>query len=94
MAPGMFVWLRGYDRQLWYPLNNLGRNSYHLEALGAICHYKAEKIAQRPIPKPKVKDAIQSISEYMDSDMARPIPQKDYSGSQKRGVKKMKKAKA
>ncbi len=92
LAPGMFTWLRGHDRDLWYPLNNLGRNSYHLEALGAICHYKAEKMAQRPIPKPKVADACGSIQEYMNSDMARPIPQMDYSGSKKRGVKKMKTA--
>ena len=92
LAPGMFVWLRGHDRELWYPLNNLGRNSYHLEALGAICHYKAEKLAKRPIPKPKVVDACKSIQEYMSSDMARPIPQIDYSGSKQRGVKKMKTA--
>ncbi len=28
LAPAQFVWLRGYDRTLWYPLNNLGRQSY------------------------------------------------------------------
>ena len=92
LAPAMFVWLRGHDRALWYPLNNLGRNSYHLEALGAICHYKAEKMAQRPIPRPKVQNAVGAITEYMESDMARPIPQMDYTGSGERGIKKMKTA--
>ncbi|MEM6780670.1 MAG: type IV secretion system protein [Pseudomonadota bacterium] len=92
LAPAQFVWMRGFDRTLWYPLNNLGRNSYHLEALGAVCHYKAEKLAKRPIPKPKVKDAASSIAEYMQSDQARPVPQIDYTGSKKRGVKKMKTA--
>ncbi len=90
LAPAQFVWLRGYDRNLWYPLNNLGRQAYHIEAMGAMAHFKAEKMTQRPIPKPKVGDAIGSISEYMNSARARPIPQLDYSKSKKRGVKQPK----
>ncbi|MCB9982993.1 MAG: type IV secretion system protein [Rhodospirillales bacterium] len=88
LAPAQFVWLRGHDRTLWYPLNNLGRQSYHLEAIGAMSHYKAEKMTQRPIPVPKLADAVETISEYMGSRRARPIPQLDYSKSSKRGVKK------
>ncbi len=88
LAPAQFVWLRGHDRTLWYPLNNQGRQSYHMEALGAICHYKAEKLTQRPIPVPKLEDAVSTITEYMASSRARPVPQLDYSGSKKRGVKK------
>ena len=57
-----------------------------------MAHYKAEKLAQRPIPRPKMKDALQSITEYMESTRARPIPQIDYSGSKKRGIKKLKTA--
>ncbi|MCB1557156.1 MAG: type IV secretion system protein [Alphaproteobacteria bacterium] len=88
MAPAQFVWLRGHDRLLWYPLNNLGRQAFHMEALGAMSHYKLEKRTMRPIPKPKVDDAVTSITDYMSSDRARPIPQLDYSGSKKRGIKK------
>lgn len=90
LAPAQFVWLRGFDRDLWYPLNNLGRQSFHMEALGAICHYKAEKQVQRPIPRPKVDDAVKSLTEYISSSNARPIPTLDYSKSKKRGVKKIK----
>ena len=43
MAPAQFVWLRAHDRALWYPLNNLGRQSFHMESLGAMSHYRAEK---------------------------------------------------
>ncbi|MCB1557494.1 MAG: type IV secretion system protein [Alphaproteobacteria bacterium] len=89
LAPSQFLWLRAYDRVLWYPLNNLGRQAYHLEALGALCHYKAEKMAQRPIPRPKMEDAVKSITEYMASDNARPIPPLDYSNSKKRAIKKV-----
>lgn len=90
LAPAQFLWLRGLDRLLWYPLNNLGRQSYHMEAVGAICHYKAEKTAQRPIPRPKMEDAVKSISEYIASSASRPIPALDYSKSKKRAIKKVK----
>lgn len=92
LAPAQFVWLRAYERSLWYPLNNLGRQSLHMEALGATAHYKAEKLAQRPIPRPKVLDSVKTLTEYMESTRARALPQLDYSNSKKRGVKKLKKA--
>ncbi len=79
MAPAQFVWLRGYDRALWYPLNNLGRQSFHMEAMGAMSHFKAERVTQRPIPVPKVGDAIKTIKEYMASSRARPVPPLDRS---------------
>ena len=88
LAPATFVWLRGHDRTLWYPMNNLGRQSFHMEAIGAMSHYKAEKMTQRPIPVPKLEHAVETITEYMASNRARPIPQIDYSKSKKRGVKK------
>lgn len=87
MAPAQFVWLRAHDRALWYPLNNLGRQSYHMEALGAMAHFKAERMTQRPIPVPKVDGAVQTIREYMASRRARPIPVLDYSRSKKKAVK-------
>jgi intracellular multiplication protein IcmP len=92
LAPSQFLWLRAYDRALWYPLNNLGRQAFHMEALGAMSHYRAEKLTGRPIPKPKLNDAIESISEYMNSPQARPIPQLDYSKSKRKGIKKPKSA--
>lgn len=93
LAPAQFVWLRGYDRELWYPLNNLGRKSAHMEAIGAMAHFRQEKRSERPIPKPKVEEAVQSIVEYMAGSDARPIPALDYSqSSNKRGIKKPKTA--
>jgi len=88
LPAAQFVWLRAHDRNLWYALNNLGRQSYHMEALGAMSHFKAEKLTQRPIPVPKVDHAVDTIQTYMNSIKARPIPQLDYSKSSKRGVKK------
>lgn len=90
LAPSQFLWLRAHNRRLWYPLNNLGRQSYHMEAIGAMAHFKAEKMTLRPIPKPKVETAVNSIIEYMTSGRQRPIPPLDYSSAKKRGVKKPK----
>lgn len=88
LAPAQFVWLRGFDRTLWYPLNNMGRQSYHMEALGAMAHYVSEKRTSRPIPVPKVGGAVSAIKKYMASTRVRPIPSLDYSNSKRRGVKK------
>lgn len=90
LAPAQFVWLRAYDRTLWYPLNNLGRQSFHMEAFGAMSHFKSERMTQRPIPIPKVESALEALKEYLGSDNIRPIPQLDYSNSKRRGVKKAK----
>jgi|TARA_B100000073_G_scaffold348169_1_gene365462 intracellular multiplication protein IcmP len=90
LSSSQFVWLRGFDRNLWYALNNLGRQAFHMEALGSMSHYKVEKRIGRPIPRPKVEEAIQMLTEYMKSDRARPVPNLDYSGSKRRSIKKAK----
>lgn len=90
LAPAEFLWLRAVDRRLWYALNNLGRQAFHTEALGAMSHYRVEKMTQRPVPVPKLEDGLQTLREYMKSRRARPIPQLDYSNSKKRGIKKAK----
>lgn len=80
LAPAQFVWLRGYDRSLWYALNNLGRQAFHMEAIGSMAHYRAEKQVQRPIPKPRVRDAVVALRNIMsDPQLRKPIPELDYS---------------
>lgn len=64
LAPASFLWLRGHDRDLWYPLNNLGRRSFHAEGAGAMGHYMAEKIAGMPLPIPRFETAILTITQY------------------------------
>jgi intracellular multiplication protein IcmP len=71
LAPAAFLWLRGHDRALWYPLNNLGRRSYHSEAAGAMAHFmaeaqagKAENKPGRPLPVPRLETAILAILQY------------------------------
>ena len=65
LAPAAFIWLRGEDRALWYPLNNLGRRSYHSEAAGAMAHFMAELAAKKPLPIPRVETALITINQYL-----------------------------
>lgn len=77
LAPASFLWLRGEDRALWYPLNNLGRRAYHAEAAGALVHYTNELIARQKIPTPRFDDVIKSIQDNVTGPAARPIPPLD-----------------
>jgi len=76
LAPAQFVWLRGHDRTLWYPLNNLGRKSYHAEAAGALVHYTNEMIAGQRIPTPRFEEVIKGFEAYMKIG-GRSVPQLD-----------------
>lgn len=77
LAPAEFLWLRGQDRTLWYPLNNLGRKSYCCEAVGALVHYTNELIAGQKIPMPRFDEVITGFEKYMKSGAARAIPELD-----------------
>lgn len=65
LAPAQFLWLRAVDRNLWYPLNNLGRRSFHSEGAGAIAHFMAEQGAKKALPIPRVDTAIVTLNQYM-----------------------------
>ncbi len=79
LAPATFLWLRAVDRTMWYPLNNLGRGSFHVEALAAMAHYKAERAANRSIPTPQVDTAVDGLQTFLNSLPAIDIPPRDYS---------------
>lgn len=74
LAPASFLWLRGENRALWYPLNNLGRRSFHAEAVGALVHYTNELIAGQKIPTPRFDDVIKGIETFLKGPDAKPIP--------------------
>lgn len=76
LAPAQFLWLRAEDRNLWYPLNNLGRRSFHSEGAGAIAHYMAEEAAQKPLPIPRIDTALITINQYLANSKVR-IPSRE-----------------
>ncbi|MCK5659032.1 MAG: hypothetical protein KAH96_04060 [Alphaproteobacteria bacterium] len=74
LAPASFLWLRGQDRALWYPLNNLGRKSYHAEAVGALVHFTNELISSQKIPTPRFEDVVKGIETFLSGPSSRAIP--------------------
>ncbi len=74
LAPAQFLWLRGEDRALWYPLNNLGRRAFHSEGAGALAHFMAEEAAKKPLPIPRVDTCIVTLNTYLNDPDKRPIP--------------------
>ncbi|MEJ0061721.1 MAG: hypothetical protein WDO70_00585 [Alphaproteobacteria bacterium] len=79
LAPATFLWLRGMDRNLWYPLNNLGRRSFHSEAAGAMAHFMAEQAAKKPLPIPRIDTALITINQYLANNQVE-IPPKAAKG--------------
>jgi intracellular multiplication protein IcmP len=74
MAPAQFVWLKLVDRNLWYALHSLGYEiegtgryihpNPRIEALGARCHWAAERAAGRSILKPHLDEAIATLRRH------------------------------
>ena len=77
LAPAQFVWVRGADRALWYPLNNLGRRAFHSEGAGAMAHFMAEEAAQKPLPMPRLDTAIVTINQYLAQTAAKIPPREE-----------------
>lgn len=72
LAPAQFLWIRAEDRPLWYPLNNLGRRSFHSEGAGAMAHFMAELAAGKALPIPRVETAIVTLNTYLHDPDKRP----------------------
>jgi intracellular multiplication protein IcmP len=83
LAPAQFLWLRGEDRNLWYPMNNLGRRSFHTEGSGAMAHFMAEQAAKKPLVMPRLETAIVALNQYL-ADTGAKIPPRENSTNQKR----------
>lgn len=56
-----FIWLRPYNRSLWYALNTVGRATSVCESAGVFAHFLAEKIAQHKLERPYVKEATNAL---------------------------------
>jgi len=60
-----FLWLKVYDRTLWYTLNQMGGQVGWTEAAGPFSHFKAEFKIDGPIAEPYVKPAVNAFKEYL-----------------------------
>ncbi len=65
LACADFLWLKLYDRQLWYTLSNVGRKACFPETAGVFGHWNVEKRIGRPLISPMVEDAVRALKEAM-----------------------------
>jgi len=60
-ASADFLWLKPYDRKLWYMLNTTGRQTPFVEVAGPFAHWNAEKQIGRRLLVPMVEEATNAL---------------------------------
>lgn len=58
LQPSEFRWLKYFDRQTWYVVNNIGRQACFAEAAGVHCHYLYECASNEAILDPQLDKAF------------------------------------
>ncbi len=56
-----FLWLKPFDRRLWYMLNCVGRQTPFSEVAGPFAHWRAEKVMGRRTLVPMIDEAIKAL---------------------------------
>ena len=66
LATADFLWLKPYDRTLWYMLNNVGRQTAFSEVAGPCAHFRAEKVIGRRLNTPMIEEAVKALKIYIE----------------------------
>ncbi len=66
LASSDFIWLKPMDRELWYMLNTMGRQTPFCEVAGPYAHWKAEMELGRPLFRPIIAEATRALEESLD----------------------------
>jgi len=64
-----FIWLKPFDRALWYPLNTAGRKVPFMESAGVFNQMQAEEVAWNnncALTLPHVEEAIKGLQKYLE----------------------------
>ena len=61
LATSEFLWLKPYDRRMWYILNSIGRRTAAAEAAGPFSHWLAENRFARSLKVPMVDEAVKAM---------------------------------
>jgi hypothetical protein len=67
-----FFWLKLADRPLWYALNNVGRESFHVEGAAEVAHRIAELERGEAVLPPRVQSAVDGVAAYVAQHSCRP----------------------
>ena len=79
LACSDFLWLKVYDRRLWYMLNSVGRQTAFAEVSGIYAHWKAEIALERMSIVPMVDEAVKALEEAVKEVKLSPKQMKELS---------------
>lgn len=51
---------------IWFSLNGLGRQTTHIESLGALSHFYVEVAYEEPLETPQFRNAIKGLDQYRE----------------------------
>ena len=63
MQSASLLWLRPYNRHMWYVINSSGRRVPFVEVAGVFAHWQAEKQREAPMDEPVVGEAVKGMLE-------------------------------
>jgi intracellular multiplication protein IcmP len=64
-----FIWLKPVNRPLWYVLNGVGRRVAFAEVAGIYGHWIAEQVAEHPLERPFVKNAVNALKWHFENEI-------------------------
>jgi len=64
-----FIWLKPTNRPLWYTLNGVGRQVAFAEVAGIYGHWVAEKVAEHPLERPYVRNAVKGLEHHFENEI-------------------------
>lgn len=67
LPPAEMRWLRFYDRETWYVLQNIMRQSGYAEGVSPLSHYYYEVKSKSPIVKPQIDKAVTGLEKALQS---------------------------
>lgn len=67
LQPAEMRWLRFFDRELWYALQNIGRQSGFAEGAALLSHYLYEAKAGTALAEPQLDKAVTALDESLCS---------------------------
>lgn len=65
LATSSFLWLKLVDRELWYMLNSVGRQTPYSEVAAPWAHFIAEKEMGRALFKPVIEESLNALEESL-----------------------------
>ena len=75
-ASADFLWLKPYDRRLWYTLNTVGRQTPFPEVAGIFAHWVAERDMGRKLMVPMVEEATTALEVALTEIIYKPDEEK------------------